>query len=223
MMGVADFPIEVLRLLRIKPAAELSSGEEPVHSPGSSTPRKDAAFARSTSDVSLVQEGTFVSPLASSVSLATHGLPTTEANVDSELPSPSREQIRTPSTASTSDHRRFLGKSLGRSSSRSQSPKRRSSTNTPGHYAERSDSISDAAHMPLDAAVGAGKGVGRMVGVGLKSPMDFTLGLARGFHNAPKLYGDESVRQADKVTDFQSGLKAAGKVGSDDIRVHLGY
>lgn len=42
--------------------------------------------------------------------------------------------------------------------------------------------------------------------------MDFTLGLARGFHNAPKLYGDESVRQADKVTGLQSGLKAAGKV-----------
>lgn len=60
--------------------------------------------------------------------------------------------------------------------------------------------------------MGAGKGVGRIVGAGLKSPMDFTLGLARGFHNAPKLYGDESVRQADKITDFQSGLKAAGKV-----------
>ena len=48
--------------------------------------------------------------------------------------------------------------------------------------------------------------------------MDFTLGLARGFHNAPKLYGDESVRQADKVTDLQSGLKAAGKVCSMILR-----
>ena len=42
--------------------------------------------------------------------------------------------------------------------------------------------------------------------------MDFTLGLARGFHNAPKLYGDDTVRPQEKVTDFQSGLKAAGKV-----------
>lgn len=40
--------------------------------------------------------------------------------------------------------------------------------------------------------------------------MDFTLGLAQGFHNAPKLYGDE-VRPTGKVTGFQSGLKAAGK------------
>ena len=47
--------------------------------------------------------------------------------------------------------------------------------------------------------------------VGLKSPMDFTLALARGFHNAPKLYGDDTVRNPDKVTGFKSGLKTAGK------------
>jgi hypothetical protein len=42
--------------------------------------------------------------------------------------------------------------------------------------------------------------------------MDFSLGIARGFHNAPKLYGDDTVRPQAKVTDLQSGLKAAGKV-----------
>jgi len=45
--------------------------------------------------------------------------------------------------------------------------------------------------------------------------MDFTLGLARGFHNAPKLYGDDTVRPQEKVTDLQSGLKAAGKVSTN--------
>lgn len=44
----------------------------------------------------------------------------------------------------------------------------------------------------------------------LLAPMDFTLSLAQGFHNAPKLYGDE-VRPTQRVTGFQSGLKAAGK------------
>ena len=53
-----------------------------------------------------------------------------------------------------------------------------------------------------------------MVEAGLKSPMDFTLGIARGFHNAPKLYGDESVRPSEKITGIQSGLRAAGKVFS---------
>lgn len=222
MMGVTDFPIEVLHLLRIKPAAQSSSGEESVHSPGSSIPNKDAAYTRSKTDVSLVAEGTSVSSDASGVSLATQDSPTTEANADSGLPSPSQEQTHTLLSTSTPDHRRLLAKSFGRSSSRSQSPKRKSSTNNQGKHAERVNSSPDAAHMSLEAAVGAGKGVGRMVGVGLKSPMDFTLSLARGFHNAPKLYGDESVRPADKVTDFQSGLKAAGKVGFDETLVHLG-
>ena len=67
-------------------------------------------------------------------------------------------------------------------------------------------------HMSFEAAIGTGKGVGRIVGAGLKSPMDFTLGLAKGFHNAPRLYGDESVRPVEKITGLQSGLKAASKV-----------
>lgn len=73
-------------------------------------------------------------------------------------------------------------------------------------------SESQLSNISLDTAVGAGKEVGRIVGAGLKSPMDFTLSLARGFHNAPKLYGDDMVRRPDKVTGFRSGLKAAGKV-----------
>jgi hypothetical protein len=38
------------------------------------------------------------------------------------------------------------------------------------------------------------------------------MGVAKGFHNAPKLYGDESVREIPKVTGVQSGLKVAVKV-----------
>jgi hypothetical protein len=70
----------------------------------------------------------------------------------------------------------------------------------------------DPSKMTLENAGRASKGISRIVGAGLKSPMDFTLGLARGFHNAPKLYGDDTVRPQEKVTDLQSGLKAAGKV-----------
>jgi hypothetical protein len=66
--------------------------------------------------------------------------------------------------------------------------------------------------VPIESYISAGRGVGRIIGTGLKSPMDFTMGLAKGFHNAPKLYGDDTVRQSDKVTDLQSGLIAAGKV-----------
>jgi hypothetical protein len=58
--------------------------------------------------------------------------------------------------------------------------------------------------------------------LGMKSPMNFTLGVAKGFHNAPKLYGDDTVRETQKVTGIQSGFKAAGKVGSSPIHHKLG-
>ncbi|EQL34730.1 hypothetical protein, variant 1 [Blastomyces dermatitidis ATCC 26199] len=57
----------------------------------------------------------------------------------------------------------------------------------------------------------AGQTAKRMINMGLKSPMGFSLGVAKGFHNAPKLYGDTTVRESPKVTGFHSGLKAAGK------------
>lgn len=41
--------------------------------------------------------------------------------------------------------------------------------------------------------------------------MDFTLSLAQGFHNAPRLYGDNTVRPLERITGFHSGLKAAGR------------
>ncbi|CUS08509.1 unnamed protein product [Tuber aestivum] len=70
---------------------------------------------------------------------------------------------------------------------------------------------SETGLMDRDTAIGASKSVSSIVEAGLKSPMDFTLSLAQGFHNAPKLYGDNTVRSLDKVTGFHSGLKAAGK------------
>ena len=125
-------------------------------------------------------------------------------------PDTDRQSSTRPGSAShrPNSMKSALRGSLSRSSSRNSSPNRQA----PHHH--RSLSGSQAGQISLDAAVGAGKSIKQIVGTGLKSPMDFTLSLARGFHNAPKLYGDESVRQADKVTGLQSGLKAAGKVWS---------
>lgn len=46
---------------------------------------------------------------------------------------------------------------------------------------------------------------------GVKSPMNFCLGLAKGFRNIPRLYHDDTVRPIEKVTDLSSGIKIAGK------------
>lgn len=62
-----------------------------------------------------------------------------------------------------------------------------------------------------EAILEAGKGVGHIVGMGVRTPMNFCLGLAKGFRNVPRLYHDETVRPVEKVTDFRSGLKVAGK------------
>lgn len=63
----------------------------------------------------------------------------------------------------------------------------------------------------MEAAVGTTKNVGRIVTTGVKSPMNFCLGLAKGFRNIPRLYNDDTVRSIEKVTDFNSGVRVASK------------
>ncbi|KAF2736729.1 hypothetical protein EJ04DRAFT_510838 [Polyplosphaeria fusca] len=79
------------------------------------------------------------------------------------------------------------------------------------HAAEQSAAqTGGGAHAAKQVAIGTGKGLGRIVGAGLKAPMTFTHGLARGFHNVPKLYGDET-REYENVVDLRSGLSVSAK------------
>lgn len=43
-------------------------------------------------------------------------------------------------------------------------------------------------------------------------PTDVTLSLSKGFHNAPKLYNDRTVKATPTVIGFRSGVRAAGTV-----------
>ncbi|KFY43397.1 hypothetical protein V495_03964 [Pseudogymnoascus sp. VKM F-4514 (FW-929)] len=45
----------------------------------------------------------------------------------------------------------------------------------------------------------------------ITTPIDLSTAVAQGFHNAPRLYGDETVRRPTRITGIHSGLKAAGK------------
>ncbi|KAI9038954.1 glycosyltransferase [Aspergillus affinis] len=84
------------------------------------------------------------------------------------------------------------------------------------HHSKASEAIYRQAPEPRDsvfsdAARGAGKGMGRILGRGFRSPLDFTMGISKGFRNIPKAYGDTTTREVDRITGFHSGIRTASK------------
>ncbi|KAF2091156.1 glycosyltransferase family 1 protein [Saccharata proteae CBS 121410] len=191
MMGVADFPIETLKALKIHP-----DSRRPRAGSGTRRPREDSSPRAgnegkrplSIASDSAISVGSSAEPSGSS------GLPASAA----DTPSSPRE---------SRPHAGSLGQALSRLGSRSRSNSRpQSPVNRP-----RDDSTSapqPSNNFTLENAVDTGKGVQRMIASGFKAPMDVTMGLSKGFHNASRLYGEEP-RQVEKVTDLQSGLKVA--------------
>lgn len=55
------------------------------------------------------------------------------------------------------------------------------------------------------------KGFGRILRAAVQSPVEISVGITKGFHNAPKLWGDETVRPQEQVRDLKSGFKTIGK------------
>lgn len=53
------------------------------------------------------------------------------------------------------------------------------------------------------------EGVGKSARAMATAPIDLSVALAQGFHNAPRLYGDDTVRRPTRVTGIRSGLRAA--------------
>ncbi|RYP91583.1 hypothetical protein DL770_002297 [Monosporascus sp. CRB-9-2] len=53
------------------------------------------------------------------------------------------------------------------------------------------------------------EGVGKSGRALAHAPVDLAVALAQGFHNAPRLYGDDTVRTPTRVTGIKSGLRAA--------------
>ena len=56
-----------------------------------------------------------------------------------------------------------------------------------------------------------GKSVRRSARALAMAPIDLYFSLCQGFHNAPRLYGDDTVRRPPHVTGIKSGMKAAGR------------
>ncbi|KAM7205099.1 sterol 3-beta-glucosyltransferase [Rhypophila sp. PSN 637] len=54
-----------------------------------------------------------------------------------------------------------------------------------------------------------GRGAKKTAAALARAPVDLSVALAQGFHNAPRLYGDDTVRRPTRVTGMRSGLRAA--------------
>ncbi|ORY57798.1 uncharacterized protein BCR38DRAFT_461077 [Pseudomassariella vexata] len=118
------------------------------------------------------------------------------------------QSVRSPggSTANLAPSISEASAATGSTGDRPADPSRNASESNPQHLATSSN-----VNENLERALGAGKSINSIVSTGMKSPMNFCLGLARGFRNAPKLYNDDMVRPTEKVTSFSTGLKVAGK------------
>jgi hypothetical protein len=217
-MGVADFPVEIFKAFRgrVKDSAvgavSVTSDEHMSLASISQTPSQTDL---SSDNVSQQVTDTTSEPLGPRSSLSSTSDTTIHSSSDI-LGHASSADTPVTSTATSSalprgtSLREALRGTMSRSRSRSKSRDRQPGSRSSSPRGQKKEF--DPSNITLDSVVGASKGISRIVGAGLKSPMDFSLGLARGFHNAPKLYGDDTVRPQEKVTDFQSGLKAAGKV-----------
>ncbi|GAB7343373.1 hypothetical protein MBLNU457_1412t2 [Dothideomycetes sp. NU457] len=84
---------------------------------------------------------------------------------------------------------------------------------------QQATGMTQTTNMSVDPEEPLAQELGRDAGEGLletgealiSAPLDLTLAIAQGFHNAPRLYGDASVRKPMRITGFHSGLKAAGR------------
>jgi UDP:flavonoid glycosyltransferase YjiC (YdhE family) len=200
-MGIADFPVEILKSLKTA-SGDLKELHERTHSPsGTSTPAA-ASERTSTEDATSPADAASSGPSSGAASSAA-----TQSGQERPSPSPRTSAMSgvlsaDGHTRSPSHHRQGSHHSLhSRSQSGSRGP----------HHRERSPACEEVGQISLDTAISGARAVGTIVSAGVKSPMDFTLSLAKGFHNAPKLYGDDTVRKSEKIVDLQSGLKAAGR------------
>ncbi len=217
-MGVADFPVELFKAAKKKQVQKSKDGEDTPRAstdnrnktPSELSPSDSASRSQSHLNLASLNGELAKLPTSSSASTVT-GDGDSSTQISSTTPATSVPSG--PGHSRGDSLRDALSGRLSRSRSRSGSPRRLSKPCSPFRKDKEPEQTEpfDPSKITMENAIGASKGISRIVGAGLKSPMDFTLGLARGFHNAPKLYGDDTVRPHPKVTDFQSGLRAAGK------------
>ncbi|KAB5570180.1 glycosyltransferase family 28 domain-containing protein [Coniochaeta sp. 2T2.1] len=75
---------------------------------------------------------------------------------------------------------------------------------------EATASTVESEHPAEEAIHHIGSGAVKSARALARAPVDLSMAVAQGFHNAPRLYGDDTVRRPPRVTGIHSGLRAAG-------------
>ncbi|KAH6977073.1 hypothetical protein BKA56DRAFT_587608 [Ilyonectria sp. MPI-CAGE-AT-0026] len=205
-MAIADMPRDLFKSFKkVKQvnAAQSQPQTEPQTQPAKSTEKLLPLSGESTEPTPSIAEldsSSVHPPSESSVGVQSSTIPTSHSNISQ----PSLSDATSTIASST------FSNSLSPGPSNPQRPTSRSSKEQISQaFSDLEFSTSNRAR--LDAAVGTGRGVGRIVSTGVKSPMNFCLGLAKGFRNIPRLYNDDTIRPVEKVTDLSTGIKVAGK------------
>jgi hypothetical protein len=217
MMGVADLPAETLKILKIHPSADKAkkSKDKTKTSSTSSLAPQEIADSGIKSDASSIVSSAPTQTTSTALEPSTASLQH-ERSTSPQMRDAVGPLSDTAAGESDTAPRPRTPRSLSRNSAADQVAKAASAAPTsppPEDEQRRSASATLAAYTPvdpLDTLYGTGRGLGKIVGAGLKSPLDFTLALSRGFHNLPRLYGEEP-RQVGRVTGFHSGMRTAGK------------
>lgn len=106
---------------------------------------------------------------------------------------------------------RTRSKSKGRKSNDSSTPDRVPDTGARKPSTIPEDDSSDTQQtIHKELAHNTAKGLLKVARAGARAPVEVSLAVAQGFHNAPRLYGD-TVRAPYRITGMHSGLRAAGK------------
>ncbi len=85
-----------------------------------------------------------------------------------------------------------------------------STTNALRHVKTQQSAPGAADDNPAEELVNqVGRGAFKSAKALATAPVDLSLAVAQGFHNAPRLYGDDTVRRPPRVTGVRSGLRAA--------------
>ena len=207
-MGMADFPVEILHSLKGASKDVKEAHEKHRNSTsGQGTPLTSAS-TENVSKKTSPPNGS--SPAISRASTSTGQIPIQPDALSRE---PTAVDSPTGSDSSRGRKSSAMASVMSKDNHSSSHSRHRhlSHSHTYGEGDKDPCPGEDAAHITTESVIGGARAAHKIVSAGIKSPMDFTLSLAKGFHNAPKLYGDTTVRKQEKITDFQSGVRVAAK------------